>query len=146
MCAPNSVLEHLDVVADETLSGLVLSGSVQWLHPNERERLADLVASRLDLGGVLVLQSATPEAWTVGRSHLLSDLAPGRPLHAETWTHLLTHLGFGQVSVTFGGEARQLDRVASTSPDAAAINGAIDMVNALLLGPGDYLLVAVRER
>ena len=91
-----SVLEHLDVVADETLSGLVLSGSVQWLHPNERERLADLVASRLDLGGVLVLQSATPEAWTVGRSHLLSDLAPGRPLHAETWTHLLTHLGFGQ--------------------------------------------------
>jgi len=33
-----SVLDHLDVVADESLSGIVLSGSVQWLHPNERDR------------------------------------------------------------------------------------------------------------
>ena len=81
-----SVLDHLDVVADESLSGIVLSGSVQWLHPNERDRLTTLVASRLDLGGVLVLHSMTPEAWTLGRSRLLSDLAPGRPLHAETWS------------------------------------------------------------
>ncbi len=27
-------------------------------------------------------------------SHLLSDLAPGRPLHAETWSHLLADHGF----------------------------------------------------
>jgi Methionine biosynthesis protein MetW len=141
-----SVLDHLDVVADESLSGIVLSGSVQWLHPNERDRLTTMVASRLDLGGVLVLHSMTPEAWTLGRSRLLSDLAPGRPLHAETWEHLLAQRGFGQISVTFGSDERRLDRVPSTNPDASAINGAIDVVNALLLGPGDYLLIAVRER
>jgi hypothetical protein len=141
-----SVLDHLEVVADETLSGIVLSGSVQWLHPNERDRLTTLVTSRLDLGGVLVLHSMTPEAWTLGRSRLLSDLAPGRPLHAETWNHLLTQRGFGQISVTFGSDERRLDRVPSTNPDASAINGAIDVVNTLLLGPGDYLLIAVRER
>ena len=101
-----SVLDHLDVVADESLSGIVLSGSVQWLHPNERDRLTALVASRLDLGGVLVLHSMTPEAWTLGRSRLLSDLAPGRPLHAETWTHLLGQRGFGQIEVTFGSDER----------------------------------------
>ena len=34
-----SVLDHLEVVADEALAGLVLSGSIQWLHPNQRDRL-----------------------------------------------------------------------------------------------------------
>jgi hypothetical protein len=40
-----SMLDHLEVVADEALSGLVLSGSVQWLHPNERDRLVKLAAA-----------------------------------------------------------------------------------------------------
>jgi hypothetical protein len=79
-------------------------------------------------------------------SHLMSDLAPGRPLHAETWSHLLAEHGFRRTGLTFGGEDRRLDRVPSSNPDASAINGAIDAVNALLLGPGEYLLVAVRER
>ncbi len=140
------VLGHLEVVADEALSGMVLSGSVQWLHPNQRDRLVTLAASRLAVDGVLVIQSATPESWMAGRSHLVSDLAPGRPLHAETWAHLLAQLGFGPASVTWGGDQRRLDRVGSSNPDAEAINAAIDAVNALLLGSGEYLLVAARER
>jgi hypothetical protein len=36
--------------------------------------------------------------------------------------------------------------VASKGPDAAAINAAIDAVNAALLGPSEYLLVTTRER
>jgi len=141
-----SVLGHLEVVADEALSGMVLSGSVQWLHPNQRDRLVTLAASRLALDGVLVIHSATPESWMAGTSHLVSDLAPGRPIHAETWGHLLTQLGFGPASVTRGGDERRLDQVGSSNPDAPAINAAIDAVNTLLLGSGEYVLVAVRER
>jgi hypothetical protein len=140
------VLGHLDVVAEEALAGLVLTGSVQWLHPNERDRLVRLAASRLALDGVLVIHSATPESWSAGADHLLTDLAPGRPLHAATWAHLLAQHGFEQRSLTHGGEDRRLDRVSSDNPDASAINAAIDTVNALLLGPGEYLLVAVRQR
>ena len=141
-----SVLDHLDVVAEEALSGLVLSGSIQWLHPNQRHRLMTLAASRLAIEGVVVIHSATPESWTATTSHLVSDLAPGRPLHPDTWSHLFASLGFGRFTVTFGGEDRRLDRVAPSNPDASAINGAIDAVNQLLLGPGEYLVVAVRER
>jgi hypothetical protein len=141
-----SVLGHLEVVADEALSGIVLSGSIQWLHPNQRDRLVTLATSRLAVDGVLVIQSATPESWMAGNSHLVSDLAPGRPLHAETWDHLLARAGFGPAAVTWGGDERQLDRVGSSNPDAGAINAAIDAVNALVLGSGEYLLVAVRER
>jgi hypothetical protein len=141
-----SVLDHLEVVADEALSGLVLSGSVQWLHPNQRDRLVKLVGSRLALDAVLVIHSATPESWSAGSSHLVSDLAPGRPLHPETWAHLLTGVGFGPASITPGGPERRLSQVDPSHPDASTINAAIDAVNTLLLGSGEYLLVAVRER
>lgn len=140
------VLDHLEVVADEALAGLVLSGSIQWLDPGERERLIDLVSSRLALEGVLVVQSATPEAWAGNSGHVLTDLAPGRPLHPETWVHLLTERGFSKAVVTFGGGDQRLDRVAATGEQAEALNAAIDAVNALLLGPAEYVLVAVRER
>ncbi len=141
-----SVLGHLEVVAEEALSGMVLSGSVQWLHPNQRDRLVNLATSRLAVDGVLVIHSATPESWMAGTSHLVSDLAPGRPLHAETWGHLLAQRGFGPAVVTRGGQERRLDRVGASNQDAGAINAAIDAVNELLLGSGEYLLVAVRER
>ena len=114
-----SVLGHLEVVADEALSGLVLSGSIQWLHPNQRDRLVNLAASRLAVDGVLVIHSATPESWMAGTSHLISDLAPGRPLHAETWGHLLAQLGLrtrrrSPGAATSAGSSR----VGSSNPDA----------------------------
>ncbi len=143
---PESLLDHLDVVAHDALEGLVVTGSVQWLHPNERDRLVGLMATRLAVGGVVALQSSTPESWMEGTSPVISDLAPGRPLHAETWSQLLGDRGFRVQAVAYGGEDRRIDHVASAGPDAVAINATIDAVNARLLGPGEYLLVAVRER
>ncbi len=140
------VLDHLDVVAGEALAGLVLTGSVQWMSPAQRDRLLGLAASRLSVDGVLVLHSRTPESWLAGTDRLLTDLAPGRPLHAETWSHLLADHGFRRTGLTRGGEDRRLARVAAANPDASAINAAIDTLNELLLGAGEYLLVAVRER
>ena len=141
-----ALLDHLDVVADDALAGMVVTGSVQWLHPNERDRLVRLVGSRLTVGGILVLHSATPESWMGSISPVVSDLAPGRPLHAETWGQLLGDQGFGVTGVTSGGTDRRIDHVSAANPDAAALNAAIDAVNQSLLGPGEYLLVAVRER
>ena len=93
-----------------------------------------------------MIHSTTPESWLAGGSPLVSDLAPGRPLHPETWAHLLARAGFGPPTVLSGGDDRRLEQVTSQGPDAAAINAAIDVVNAALLGPSEYLLVTVRER
>jgi SAM-dependent methyltransferase len=141
-----SMLDHLEVVAEEALEGIVLSGSIQWLHPNQRDRLVALASSRLAIGGVLVLQSSTPEAWHRTTSHVVADLSPGQPLHAETWTHVLSGLGLATSRVETGGEDRRLDRLEASAPGAPAVNATIDVLNELLLGPGEYLLIAVRER
>jgi SAM-dependent methyltransferase len=141
-----SLLDHLDVVADDALAGMVVTGSVEWLHPNERDRLVRLVGSRLAVGGVLILHSSTPESWLGSTSPVIGDLAPGRPLHAQTWGHLLGDRGFRVDGLSYGGLDRRIDHVDPANPDAAALNAAIDAVNQALLGPGEYLLVAVRER
>jgi SAM-dependent methyltransferase len=139
-------LDHLDVVADEALGGIVLTGAVQWLRPNERERLLDLVSSRLALDGILVLHSASPGAWAASAPPVVRDLAPGHPLHPETWAHLLGTRGFAVTALVAGGDDRRLAHVGAGNADAATVNAAIDTINDQLLGPTEYLVVAVRER
>lgn len=141
-----SVLDHLEVVSEEALGGVILSGSVQWLYPNELRRLAQLASSRLAVGGVLVLHSITPEAWQRSASPVMTDLAPGRPLHAATWSHLLADHGMGSFAVHSGGDDRRLEHVSESDGTATAINGVIDVVNELVLGPAEYVVVAARER
>ena len=141
-----AALEHLGVVAEEALAGIVLSGSVEWLHPNQRDRLIGLAASRLAIDGVLAIHSSTPESWRRSTSPLVADLAPGRPLHPDTWAHVLADSGLIRTALHTGGEDRRLDRLDPSKADASTINAAIDTLNELLLGPGEYLLVAVRER
>jgi hypothetical protein len=140
------LLDHLGVVATEALGGMVLTGSVQWLRPNERERLVDLVATRLAVGGTLVLQSGTPEGWAATVTPVVRDLAPGRPLHAQTWAHLLSARGFAVGEPLTGGRDERIARVGEGSTDADSVNAAIDVINQLLLGPTEYLVVATRER
>ena len=140
------LLDHLDVVADEALGGIVLTGSVQWLRPNERERLLDLVSTRLAVDGALVLHSASPGAWAASAPAVVRDLAPGHPLHPETWAHLLGGRGFAVTATVAGGDDRRLTHVGEATPDAGTVNAAIDAINDLLLGPTEYLVVATRER
>jgi hypothetical protein len=140
------VVDHLGVVAAEALGGIVLTGSLQWLRPNEREHLVDLLATRLVVGGRLVLHSTTPEGWAASVTPVVRDLAPGRPLHAQTWAHLLGSHGFTVADPVSGGDDRTLARVEAGAAGADAVNAAIDALNDLLLGPTEYVVVATRER
>ncbi len=140
------IVDHLRVVAGEALGAIVLTGSLQWLRPNEREHLLELVATRLAVGGTLVLHSTTPEGWAASVPPVVRDLAPGRPLHAETWAHLLGSRGFVVADAVRGGDDRTLMHVDSRTADADPVNAAIDALNELLLGPTEYLVVATRER
>jgi hypothetical protein len=134
------------VVADEALGGIVLTGSVQWLRPNERERVLDLVSSRLAVDGTFVLHSASPAAWAASAPPVVRDLAPGHPLHPETWAHLLGGRGFVVTATVTGGDDRRLAHVGGDTADSATVNAAIDAINDQLLGPTEYLVVATRER
>lgn len=94
---PDEVMDHLRAVDHEALGGLVLAGTVDRVPVGLQLALADLAADVLATGGRLALVGTTPDAWGRTTSVVEADLSPGRPLHAETWIHLLEERGFAGV-------------------------------------------------
>jgi len=100
----DDVLGHLGSVADDVLAGLVLSACVDRLSLAERRRLLRLAEEKLAPGGTLVVIGTMPEAWERAAGPVAADLAPGRPLHPDTWVHLVGQLGFSGAQATVGAD------------------------------------------
>lgn len=100
----DDVLGHLGSVGDEALTGLVLSACVDRLSTAERRRLVRLAEAKVVPGGMVAVIGTTPEAWQRRVGAVVADLSPGRPLHAETWAHLIAQMGFAQVEQLSDGD------------------------------------------
>jgi hypothetical protein len=96
-----NLADHLRAVAPAGLSGIVLTSVVDGMAGGEREQLLRLIGTKLAPGGVLVVHSVSPSAWSAADAPYETDLAPGHPLRAETWRHLLEDDGY-QASVQLG--------------------------------------------
>jgi hypothetical protein len=141
----DDVLSHLRNVPDGALGGVVLSGCVDRLPLGEVLAITDRAAAAVAPGGVLVVVSVGPGAWARGLDPILADLAPGRPLHPETWAHLLAGRGMTVDPVRTGpGRAGILDPVPESTPGAAVLNANAERLERLLFGPGPYAVVARR--
>ncbi len=98
MIVAAGTLEYLAAARSESFDGLLLTGVVDRLRPGAARALAQLAARALAPGGVVVLVSARPEV-AIAMDPVAADLAPGRPLHAVTWCHLLAHFGLCELAV-----------------------------------------------
>lgn len=94
-----TALDHLGAVSPASLDGVVLSGFIDRTTLGERAGVLTRVAEALAPGGRLLVVGTDPSVWAEQRSALEIDLAPGRPLHAETWGALLDAAGFDDVQV-----------------------------------------------
>lgn len=95
------VPDHLDAVEDGALGGVVLAGIVDRAPLGVQLAVLARVAAALAGGGRLAVVSSQPDLW--GRANPVeADLAPGRPLHAATWVHLLEQHGFTGADVVEG--------------------------------------------
>lgn len=138
------VLEHLGAVAERSLGALVLSVCVDHLPVREQRALADLAASRLAPGGIVVVVGKTPNAWARGAPLIEADLAPGRPLHPETWEYLLQRRGFADIEVHHGQREVALSRLPDGDPAVAALNANLDRIDDALFGPATFAVVGAR--
>jgi hypothetical protein len=87
------VVTHLGALEPGSRSGVVLSGSVDRVHLEDKVTLIDAAVRALTPGGTLVLFATDQAAWDGMLDPQLRDLLPGRPLHPETWTMLLDRRG-----------------------------------------------------
>lgn len=95
---PDSATDHLTAIAPAALGALVLSG-LDLRPAGAQVHLADLAARAVTSGGRLVVLGSHPDAWAASVSVVVADLAPGRPLHAETWAKVLAAKGFDVAEV-----------------------------------------------
>ena len=94
-------LEHLRAVDDDALSAVVLVGTVDRAPLGTQLALVERAAAVVADGGRVALIGSDPARWGT-TNPVEADLAPGRPLHAATWVHLLEEHGFLGVEVVEG--------------------------------------------
>ncbi len=137
-------LDHLRGVAEGALGGLVLCGCVDRLALASQLELADLAAAALAGGGRVAVVGTSPTAWARAVDPVTADLAPGRPLHAETWLALLAHRGFGDVARHEGPALATLETVSGEGADVLNVN--LARISEALFGPASFAVTAVRRR
>jgi hypothetical protein len=93
-------LDHLRIVPAGALGGLVLSGCSERCPLGDVVELVDRARVALLPGAPIVIVSRGPDA--AAADPIASDLAPGRPLHSETWAYLLGRAGFDDVDTRRG--------------------------------------------
>lgn len=115
---PDDPFAHMRAVADGYLAGLVLSGCIDRMNLARQRLMVQMTAAKLAPGAPLVLIATDPAAWSTAVHPLEADLAPGRPLHASTWAHLLERAGFTEVEIHPAGVGAAAG-TGSTSGDGA---------------------------
>lgn len=141
----DAALAHLRALPDGTLGGLVLSGCVDALALGEVLELADRAAAAVAPGGTVVVLSSGPAAWARAVDPVVADLSPGRPLHPETWSHLLGERGLCGIRHHAALSAPELLRpVPDATPGADVLNANAERLNAVLFAPAAYAVVGRR--
>ncbi len=143
------VADHLWGLPDGSLGGLVLSGCVDRMEVGAQRELAATAAAKVGLGGVVVVIGTSPGAWLARRLGLASapaggvveaDLAPGRPLHPETWAWLLASEGLNGVEVFWSPEQGSEPGPAAEVSTGASVVRLAEMIS----GPTSFAVVASR--
>jgi SAM-dependent methyltransferase len=136
--------EHLRALPDGALGGLVASGWIDRASLGGQRALAALAATCLAPGGTVVVLGTHPRAWARLVPPVEADLAPGRPLHPETWVQLLEAEGFIGAEV-HDGPVEGLAPVPGGDDEASKVlNENLARLNAALFGPSSYAVVARR--
>lgn len=92
---------------------VAVAGAPDVLPLAARRDLPALAAAAARPGGTVVVVGTDPGAWRSVAGTVVADLAPGRPLHARTWEHLLAAAGLaverthGEAGPTYAVVARR---------------------------------------
>ncbi len=88
---------RLKAMPDASAAGVVLVGCVDRLDLGGQFGLLEQSVRVVIPGGTIVVLVADQSAWSASLSPPARDLAPGRPLHPETWRFLLHRSGAAEV-------------------------------------------------
>ncbi len=88
----DTALAHLDKLADNTLGGVILSGSIDSFSLPEKQVLLEMATEKTRDKGFVGILGNDPRVWERSADPLVLDLAAGKPLRATTWGLLFAQL------------------------------------------------------
>lgn len=147
-------VEWLAAEPDGSLGGLSMIQVIEHLSPKDRMEVIRLAAEKLRPGGRILVETLNPQSLYIFARAFYADPTHDTPVHPAYLEFLLRQAGFAKIGIEWrspppDGEAlRPVEGGAAEAADApdlvSQLNANIERVNAILFGPQDYAILAVR--
>ena len=138
------LLEHLQMLSDNTLGGMFLSHVIEHLTPRQQMRLVELVNQKLKPGAWFAILTPNPVCLLAMATHFAIDPTHLRPVHPDYAKFILRAAGFVQIEfIPMSPTAEELRL--QLSDGRMTQNQNLNKLNDLLFGYQDYALLARKE-
>jgi SAM-dependent methyltransferase len=142
---------YLESIPDASLGGIFAAQVVEHLDPTRIIELVNLCHRKLQMDGVLILETPNPICLTVFARSFYMDLSHIRPIHPEAMKFLFESAGFKDLQVRFSAPVEPSMRVPPISGTAVGaqeleeFNQGIERLNELLYGFQDYAVIGKKS-
>lgn len=138
---------------DGSLGAVSLIQVIEHLTPKDRTEVIRLAAEKLRPGGRILVETLNPQSLYIFARAFYADPTHDTPVHPAYLEFLMKEAGFSEIGIEWRSpppDGEPLQPVSSGPPSGASdglieqINANIARVNAILFGPQDYAILAVR--
>lgn len=140
----DDVLDHLRLVPEGGLGGVVLVGCVDRVGLGQQLALLDAAAHGLVSGGSVAIVTEGRSVGTTPEDIVAADLAAGRPLHPPTWQHLMQTNGFDDVQIVRAADPPVFERTPGDTDLSALVNRNLERLEELLAISGRAVIIGRR--
>ena len=144
-------VEWLASEPDGSLGGIAMIQVIEHLSAKDRVEVVRLAADKLRPGGRILIETLNPQSLYIFARAFYADPTHETPVHPAYLDFLLKEAGFSETGIEWrspppDGEALMPLTAEPGDPDGLVrqINANIERVNAILFGPQDYAILAVR--
>ena len=141
------ILQTLAGFEDGSLSGIFSSQVIEHLAPDYLKRLVEICRAKLELDGVIVLETVNPTSVFALVQIYFLDPSHQKPIHPQALKFLLEGAGFEDVEIrySFSLKEERLQALPGADDRTTILNRNIDSLNELLYGPPNYAAVGKKK-
>ena len=142
-------ISYLEKIDDKSLDGILLDQVVEHLDPNYLIKMLRLCHKKLNFGYHILIETVNPLSF-VSFANFYLDLSHKKPIHPETLKFLLASVDFREIDTRFFSPIPDEMRLRKINIDGVeernrqpieVYNHNIDMLNNILYGPQDYVVI-----
>jgi O-antigen chain-terminating methyltransferase len=142
-------ISYLEKIEDNSLDGIFLDQVVEHLDPDYLITMLRLCHNKLNYGYYILIETVNPLS-LVSFANFYLDMSHKKPIHPETLRFLLTSVNFREIETKFFSPIPDEMRLRKMHADGVeeinrgiieVYNGNIDMLNNILYGAQDYMVI-----